>query len=224
VKKVEDFLRSQIPANERSTIISELGLNPDWSSAYTTNAGQQDSILRVQLLPKRSKSAGEYAVQLRQAFRENPAFADLQAEFDTGGMISTALNLGATSPIDIEIEGGTTAELLAAARKIANLVRPIPGTADVRIRQRDDASYLVLDVDRIKAAQLGLSAEDVILQVVVALNSSVSGSSNSASTGQVAANARANVTILVALAAEVDPGCVVCQRFQVTHKLQNNSP
>ena len=178
VKQVEEFLRSQIPANERSTIISELGLNPDWSSAYTTNAGQQDSILRVQLLPKRSKSAGEYAVQLRRAFRENPAFADLQAEFDTGGMISTALNLGATSPIDIEIEGGTTAELLAAARKIAGLVRPIPGTADVRIRQRDDASYLVLDVDRIKAAQLGLAAEDVILQVVVALNSSVSVNRN----------------------------------------------
>lgn len=178
VKKVEEFLRSQIPANERSTIISELGLNPDWSAAYTTNAGQQDSILRVQLLPKRSKSAGEYAVQLRQAFRENPAFADLQAEFDTGGMISTALNLGATSPIDIEIEGGTTAELLAAARKITNLVRPIPGTADVRIRQRDDASYLVLDVDRMKAAQLGLAAQDVILQVVVALNSSVSVSRN----------------------------------------------
>ena len=178
VKKVEEFLRSQIPANERSTIISELGLNPDWSAAYTTNAGQQDSILRVQLLPKRSKSAGEYAVQLRKAFRENPAFADLQAEFDTGGMISTALNLGATSPIDIEIEGGTTAELLAAARKIANLVRPIPGTADVRIRQRDDASYLVLDVDRMKAAQLGLAAQDVILQVVVALNSSVSVSRN----------------------------------------------
>ena len=178
VKQVEEFLRSQIPANERSTIISELGLNPDWSSAYTTNAGQQDSILRVQLLPKRSKSAGEYAVQLRKAFRENPAFADLQAEFDTGGMISTALNLGATSPIDIEIEGGTTAALLAAARKIAGLVRPIPGTADVRIRQRDDASYLVLDVDRIKAAQLGLAAEDVILQVVVALNSSVSVNRN----------------------------------------------
>ena len=93
-------------------------------------------------------------------------------------MISTALNLGATSPIDIEIEGGTTADLLAAARKISNLVRPIPGTADVRIRQRDDASYLVLDVDRMKAAQLGLAAQDVILQVVVALNSSVSVSRN----------------------------------------------
>jgi multidrug efflux pump subunit AcrB len=44
----------------------------------------------------------------------------------------------------------------------------------VRIQQRDDAPYLVLDVDRVKAAQQGLAMEDVVLQVVVALNSSVS--------------------------------------------------
>ena len=178
VRAVEEFLRHQIPANDRVTIISELGLNPDWSAAYTSNSGQQDSIIRVQLSEGRNQSSGAYAIQLRKAFQGNPDFADLQAEFDTGGMIATALNLGATSPIDIEIEGGTTTELLAAARRILNLVRPVPGTADVRIRQRDDASYLVLDVDRVKAAQLGLTAEDVIQQVVVALNSSVSVNRN----------------------------------------------
>lgn len=48
----------------------------------------------------------------------------------------------------------------------------------MRVHQRDDAPYLVLDVDRVKAAKLGLSAEDVVLQVVVALNSSVSVSRN----------------------------------------------
>jgi CzcA family heavy metal efflux pump len=178
VKAVEEFLRSQIPASERAMIISELGLNPDWSSAYTTNAGQQDSVIRIQLTPERSKSAGQHAIELRKAFHETPGFADLQFEFDTGGMISTALNMGSTSPIDIEIEGGTTASLLKVARLIESLVRPIPGTADVRIRQRNDAPYLVLDVDRVKAAQLALTAEDVILQVVVALNSSVSVNRN----------------------------------------------
>ena len=40
--------------------------------------------------------------------------------------------------------------------------------------QRLDAPYLVIDVDRQKAAAAGLSAEDVIQQVVAAMNSSVS--------------------------------------------------
>jgi multidrug efflux pump subunit AcrB len=174
VKTVEEFLRKNIPASEREMIVSEMGLNPDWSAAYTTNSGQQDAIIRVQLTPSRTKSAQEYAILLRKAFQEEPAFADLRIEFDTGGMVSTALNQGSSSPIDIEIQGGTTQQLLAAARQIRALVAPIPGTADVRIQQRDDAPYLVLDVDRVKAAQQGLAMEDVVLQVVVALNSSVS--------------------------------------------------
>jgi multidrug efflux pump subunit AcrB len=40
--------------------------------------------------------------------------------------------------------------------------------------QRMDAPYLVIDVDRKKAASAGLSAQDVIMQVVAAMNSSVS--------------------------------------------------
>ena len=179
VKSVENFLQKNIPAPEREMIVSEIGLNPDWSAAYTTNSGQQDAVIRVQLTPSRTKSAQEYAVLLRKAFQEEPAFVDLRVEFDTGGMVSTALNQGTSSPIDIEIQGGTTTqELLAVARQIRGLVTPIPGTADVRIQQRDDAPYLALDIDRVKAAQLGLTTEDVILQVVVALNSSVSVNRN----------------------------------------------
>ena len=178
VKQVEDFLRAKIPASDRVSIISEIGLNPDWSSAYTTNSGQQDAIIRVQLAPTRSMSAMEFAEQLRAGFLKEPEFADIQAEFDTGGMISTALNLGATSPIDIEIEGGTTDQLLTEARKIRELVQSVPGAVDVRIQQRNDAPYLVLDIDRVKAAQLGLTAENVIQQLVVAMNSSVSVNRN----------------------------------------------
>ncbi len=178
VKQVEQFLKENIPVLEREMIVSEVGLNPDWSAAYTTNSGQQDAVIRVQLNHKRSKSAQEYAEKLRHLFNAKSEFSDLRVDFDTGGMISTALNQGASSPIDIEIEGGTVEQSLSIARKLRELVSLIRGTVDVRVHQRDDAPYLVLDVDRVKAAKLGLSAEDVVLQVVVALNSSVSVSRN----------------------------------------------
>lgn len=174
VKEVEQFLKEHIPQNEREMIVSEIGLNPDWSAAYTTNSGQQDAVIRVQLSHRRTKSSQEYAIKLRHLFNTRADFNDLRVDFDTGGMISTALNQGASSPIDIEIEGGTAEQSMGLARKLRNLIAVTPGTADVRVHQRDDAPYLVLDVDRQKAARLGLSAEDVVLQVVVALNSSVS--------------------------------------------------
>ena len=174
IQQVESFLKERVPSNEREMIVSEIGVNPDWSAAYTTNSGQQDAIIRLQLKSNRRMSAMEYVKEIRKAFHEHPEFADLRAEFDTGGMISTALNLGSTSPIDIEISGGTPDESMEYARKIRHAVAGVRGAVDVRIAQRQDAPYLVLDVDRLKAAELGLTAEDVIQQVVVALNSSVS--------------------------------------------------
>jgi multidrug efflux pump subunit AcrB len=178
VKDVEAFIKEAVPAPEREMIVTELGLNPDWSAAYTTNSGQQDAVIRLQLTKARTRSAQEWASELRHRFAADARFADLRADFDTGGMISTALNMGASSPIDIELEGGTAAQSLDAARQVRDRVAAVKGTADVRVHQRADAPYLVLDVDRAKAAELGLSAEDVVLQVVVAMNSSVSVNRN----------------------------------------------
>ncbi|MFM7593321.1 MAG: efflux RND transporter permease subunit, partial [Isosphaeraceae bacterium] len=174
VKQVENFLKQHISENDREMIVSEIGLNPDWSAAYTSNAGQQDALIRIQLKPGRVASSQAIASRLRQKFNDSPEFADLRAEWDTGGMVSTALNYGASSPIDIEISGGNATQMAEISRKIRNLVAGIAGTVDVRVAQREDAPYIVLDVDREKASRLGMSTEDVMQQVVVALNSSVS--------------------------------------------------
>src|SRR5260370_22470100 len=99
-------------------IVSEIGLDPDWSAAYTANAGQQDTVIRIQLNEKRKRSAQEYAIKLRHAFAREPRFNDLQVSFDTGGMVSTALNFGVSSPIDIQIDGGTTKQGMDLARQI----------------------------------------------------------------------------------------------------------
>jgi multidrug efflux pump subunit AcrB len=174
VAEVEKLVEQAIPPNERAMIISEIGLNPDWSAAYTGNAGQQDAVLRVQLTERRSLTAQQYAVKLRHLFALDSRFADLRLSFDTGGMVSAALNYGASSPIDIEISGGTSEQAMDLARDIRARVAGVRGAADVRVSQRLDAPYLILDVDRQKAASVGLSARDVMLQVVAAMNSSTS--------------------------------------------------
>jgi multidrug efflux pump subunit AcrB len=173
---IEKFIEKNIPAHEREMIVSEIGLNPDWSAAYSANSGQQDAVIRIQLTDKRRYTAQKYAILLRRALAEDPErFGDLKdISFDTGGMVSTALNYGASSPIDIQVEGGTAEQAAQWAEKIRSRVRGIRGAADVRVLQRMDAPYLDIDVDRKKAAEYGLSAQDVILQVVIAMNSSVS--------------------------------------------------
>jgi multidrug efflux pump subunit AcrB len=198
IARVEAFINQHIPRKDREKVVTELGVDPDWSSAYTANSGQQDGVIRIQLTEQRSKSSQEYAVLLRHAFATEPDFADLRVSFDTGGMVSTALNYGASSPIDIQISGSPHIEANKdnqrpatpeeedrieeqkkqivddLVKQVRNLAAGVRGAADVRVLQRRDAPYLVIDVDRQKAAASGLSAENVILQVVAAMNSSVS--------------------------------------------------
>jgi multidrug efflux pump subunit AcrB len=178
VAEVERFIEEHIPAAERDVTVSEMGLDPDWSVAYTANSGQQDAVVRVQLNEKRTASAQEYAVRLRHLFAGEPRFADLRFNFDTGGMVSTALNAGASSPIDIQVEGGKGQAPFELAKAIRNRIAGVPGAADVRLLQRLDAPYKIIDVDRKKAADMGLPADSVLLQVVAAMNSSVSISRN----------------------------------------------
>jgi multidrug efflux pump subunit AcrB len=173
VAEVEKVIKEVIPEDEREMILSEIGLDPDWSAAYTANSGQQDAVVRIQLTDDRKFSSQEYAEKLRQVLADNEHFADMRFSFDTGGMVSTALNLGASSPIDVQISGGTPDQGETFARTVCNELRDVPGAADVRVQQRRDAPYLLIDVDRQKAAAAGLSAEEVIQQVVAAMNSSV---------------------------------------------------
>src|SRR5262245_15347593 len=173
VAVLEEFINEQIPEAERQMVVSEIGLNPDWSSAYTPNAGQQDAVIRIQLTDARTKTAQEYAIQLRHAIQADSRFVDLDVAFDTGGMVSAALNFGASSPIDIQIEGGTPEQRAQVGQRVRDRVAEIRGAADVRVLQRDDAPYLILKVNRQEAAKVKLSARDVAMQVVTAMNSSI---------------------------------------------------
>lgn len=170
---VEKAIAQVIPPHELQMVISEIGLNNDWSAAYSSNAGQQDTVIRLQLTPERTHSAQEYAVDLRRHFEDDASLADLEFSFDTGGMVSAALNFGASSPIDIQVTGGTVEQKFEVGATIRKLVATVPGAADVQVLQRNDAPYLMIEVDRQKASSIGLSARDVVMQVVTAMNSSI---------------------------------------------------
>lgn len=178
IQEVEKFVEGCIPARERRMVISELGLVPDWSAAYTPNAGTQDTVIKIQLSDQRTLSSQQYASLIRRRLLDEPRFADLRVSFDTGGMISAALNYGASSPIDVQVLGGSLAQGMDLAQKVRERVAGIRGAADARVLQRLDAQQRVVEIDRKKAADVGLDAASLIKQVATAMNSSVSISKN----------------------------------------------
>jgi multidrug efflux pump subunit AcrB len=174
ISAVEDFLREQIPEHDLELIVSELGVTPDWSAAYTPNAGPMDAIMRVQLAEHRELSAQQYANKIRDALAKDGGFGDLEFAFDTGGMIRGALNEGKSTPINIQVTGKNMAKAAAVASAIRDRVAKVDGVVDARVIQRLNYPEYVVNVDRTKAADLGLNQEDVMKNVVASLNSSIS--------------------------------------------------
>ena len=74
----------------------------------------------------------------------------------------------------IQVEGGTQADAHALAEQIRDRVSQVRGAADAHVVQRLDAPYMVIEVDRAAADLVGLSTYDVMMQVVAAINSSIS--------------------------------------------------
>lgn len=170
ITDIENFIRDEI-GSDLNIIISNVGVLNDWPAAYTPNSGTQDATIAVQLKDGYKTSTASYVKSLRAKLKEK--FPGVQFIFNTGGIVTTALNFGLPSPIDIQITGNDLQKSHDIAVKVRDIVQNAKGTEDVRIHQRYDHPEIKVDIDRTKAAQLGINAEDVVKNTVSALNSSV---------------------------------------------------
>jgi multidrug efflux pump subunit AcrB len=196
IAEVEEVIREKI-GDDLDLIISELGVTPDWSAAYTPNSGPMDAVVKVQLKEHRERSAQQYVHILRQALTGEagqgdldetaeghppgpgpvqggePRFHDLGFAFDAGGIIRGAMNEGKSTPFNIQITGKDLERSRLVARRILQEVRGIEGVVDSRVVQRLNYPQYFIEVNRAKAASLGLTQADVMRNVVAAFNSSI---------------------------------------------------
>jgi multidrug efflux pump subunit AcrB len=88
-------------------------------------------------------------------------------------MITAALNEGKPAPIDVQVKGSDLTVLREIAEKMRDTISTIAATRDVRVLQRIDQPSKNIEIDRIKAAELGVEPVEAIKNMVSALNSSV---------------------------------------------------
>ena len=155
-------------------LISNIGVLMDWPAAYTPNRGTMDAFMLVQLKGKQGgdfKNIFQYVEQLRAKLK--PQFADVEFAFDTGGMMTAALNMGEPSPIHFQIQSSNLETAQEVARMIEDVARSVPGTADVRTAQRTDYPALLVEMNRELAARQGITPDDVMKNLVAATNSTI---------------------------------------------------
>ena len=158
------------PKSDLRMLITNIGVLMDWPAAYTPNSGPMDAFVLVQLKEGR-RDVFRLADKLRHRLEHD--FPEADFAFDTGGMLSAALNFGEPAPIHYQVKGSDLGVLGDIGARVARVVSGVDGATDVRVMQREDYPTLHVDIDRTKAALAGLSVEDVMHNLVTATNSSI---------------------------------------------------
>jgi multidrug efflux pump subunit AcrB len=169
VAAVERLVRRVVAPADLDLIVSNIGVQPGFSSIYTSNAGPHTATVQVALNEHHRVGSYDYMAQMRAAIaRELP---HLTVFFQSGGMVDAVLNQGLPAPIDVQLSGSNIEHVHRTASRLAAAIRDLPGASDVYVPQDVDYPSLRLDIDRGRAAELGLNQREVVSNVITALAS-----------------------------------------------------
>jgi multidrug efflux pump subunit AcrB len=128
-----------------------------------------DAEISVALAEDHHPTAG-YQQKIREAMAVS--FPGAYAFFQPADIVSQVLNFGLSAPIDIQFESRNIDQSHELAQELMLKIKGIPGLEDVALKQIFDYPTLRFDVDRVKAAQLGINQRDISNSMLVSLSSS----------------------------------------------------
>jgi multidrug efflux pump subunit AcrB len=169
VAKVEDLIRNVVGSKDLKMVVSNIGVVPDFSSLYTTNAGAYTATIQVALQDEHRVSSAEYMERVRKEMADE--YPDIRTFFSSGSMVDAILNSGMPAPIDVQVSGRSLKQSYAVAQDLASRIRQLHGVGEVYIPQDMNYPGIRLNVDRVHAGELGLTQKEVVDNVITALNS-----------------------------------------------------
>ena len=171
VKQAEDLIKRDIDPADYKMTVSNIGVVGDFSALYTNNSGPYTATIQTALQEKHSGSSFFYMDKVRRDLAAR--FPEVRTFFQSGSMVDAVLNSGMPAPIDVQVTGRDYPADYKAAQELAAQIRQLPGVDEVFIPQDTDYPAVRMDIDRVHAAELGLSQKDVVQNVITALNSNV---------------------------------------------------
>jgi multidrug efflux pump subunit AcrB len=174
---VEDKVREVVPEKDRGLIIDNIGLPArvyNWAFADGSTIGINDGVILV-ALKEGHKPTADYIRTLRQVLPA--AFPEDTFYFQAADIVTQILNFGLTAQIDVRTVGRGQNNL-AVAKQLRQRLSTIPGIVDAHLQQEVDAPAFMVDIDRARAAQLGLNASTIATNLNVSLSSSEQVSPN----------------------------------------------
>jgi multidrug efflux pump subunit AcrB len=169
IARVEQIIHETVTPSDLGMIVSNIGVYPDLSAIYTTNASMDTAFVQTSLKEDHSVGSYEYMARVRRRLaREMP---ELTTYFQAGGLVDAVINQGLPAPIDVQVGSTDLAGAFDLAQQLSQKIKALPNVSAVYIPQDLDYPGLQLNIDRERASLVGLSAQNVIDNVITALTS-----------------------------------------------------
>jgi CzcA family heavy metal efflux pump len=171
-RRVNEEIRQVIPPDQLVMVVNNIGLPPGgvnlaYSASDTTSNGDGDVLV---LLAAKHRPTQQWMQVLRQDFAQK--FPQETFFFEPADITNQTLNFGLPAPIDVQVRGKDAASTAKIANALQQQIKNIPGAADVFVQQEVNAPALNINIDRLKAQELALTARDISSNVLLSLSGS----------------------------------------------------
>ena len=177
--RIEALIRKQIPKAELDSIVDNIGFPTSGTNLTLSNngvIGTSDGEILIALTPEHRIKPADYIRDLRRTLPKE--FPGTEFYFQPADIVSQVLNFGLPAPIDVQLAGPDVRQNFNLARELLPRLKAIPGAADVHIQQAYNQPQLDIDVDRVKAQQVGMTESTVASNALVSLTNSFQTSPN----------------------------------------------
>ncbi|MHA4810300.1 efflux RND transporter permease subunit [Flavitalea flava] len=153
-----------------SAFVGPVPTNFGSSNLYVFNSGTHEGILQVNLDEKYKVDIDDLKDKVRKKIAQR--LPEMKLSFEPIDLTEKIMSQGASTPIEVRVSGRDMKQIGDYAGKLTEALTRIPFLRDVQIAQPLKFPVININVDRFKAAQMGMNLSEVARSVTAATSSS----------------------------------------------------
>jgi multidrug efflux pump subunit AcrB len=137
---------------------------------YLWMAGPQEAVMQVALDEHYKTNLDDLKEKIRaRVARQMP---DVRLSFEPIELTDKILSQGSPTPVEVRFSGRIKKNNEVYAAKLMEKLRQIPYLRDIQLGQSNKYPAISIEVDRVRAAQLGVTVDDISRSIVASTSSS----------------------------------------------------
>lgn len=171
--KALNILKEEVGEENVGITSTYVGTNPSsygTSSIFVFTSGPHESVMQVALNEEYHTNMADLKERLRAKW--SAALPNVKVSFEPIELVEKIMSQGSPTPIEISVASKNIQEAYRFALKIQGEMEKIPFLRDVQIPQPLNYPIVKIDLDRERAGQLGITANQVVRSMVTSTSSS----------------------------------------------------